>query len=101
MKLETQMTAGFTSLDKRLTLMCDMFVKDREDRLARQLERDKRNATDQTTNPRARRPPPLLKLYNGTQEYSTDPDWKNLKATYDTTTHILSCSAKPTGKMNT
>ncbi len=54
MKLETQMTAGFTSLDNRLSMMCDMFAKDREDRLARQLERDKSNATDQTTNPRAR-----------------------------------------------
>ena len=81
-----------------------MLVKDREERLARKLEKDKRNATDQLTNPRTRsqesgtqptkqqrRNEPEapkkttkswtpLKIIQRTQEDSTDPMWKAVLA---------------------
>jgi hypothetical protein len=46
MELEAQMATGFSSLDNRLTMMCAMFEQDRQDRLARQKEKDQRKTAD-------------------------------------------------------
>lgn len=45
--------------------------------------------------------PPQSESFNGTQDDSTDPDWKNSKITYEITTLILSSLVKPIGKSNT
>lgn len=39
------MTAGFINLDNRITIMYEMYIQDRNDRLARQKEKDKQNET--------------------------------------------------------
>jgi hypothetical protein len=43
LKLETQMSTGFTSLDNRMTMLQDMLMKDLNDRAARRKEKDQMN----------------------------------------------------------
>jgi hypothetical protein len=43
LKLETQMSTGFTSLDNRMTILQDMLMKDLNDRSARWKEKDQMN----------------------------------------------------------
>jgi hypothetical protein len=43
LELQSQITAGFSSLDRRLPMMCDMINRYREDRLPQQKKKDKRN----------------------------------------------------------
>jgi hypothetical protein len=47
LKLESQMKVGFTSLDNRISLLQEMLIRDREDRLNRQKEKNQRLALEQ------------------------------------------------------
>lgn len=72
LKLESQMKVGFTSLDNRITLLQEMLIRDREDRLNRQKEKDKRHALEQL-NAKSRNmgtgaPPPTRKKTDAQQK---------------------------------
>jgi hypothetical protein len=48
LELQSQITAGFSSLDRRLPMMCDMINRYREDRLPQKKKKDKRNQLPKT-----------------------------------------------------
>ena len=53
LKLESQMTLGFCSLDNRMTMLHDMLLQERADRLARQKEKREAAENLQTTTNRS------------------------------------------------
>ncbi|KAI9565179.1 hypothetical protein GHT06_008956 [Daphnia sinensis] len=72
LKLESQMEVGFTSLDNGITLLQQMLIRDREDRLNRQKEKDKRHALEQlnakSRNTGTGAPPPTRKKTDAQQK---------------------------------
>ena len=130
LSLEPKMKAGFTSLDNRLTMLQDMWEKDREERVARQKARDLKNAIKEnlpnlihtppgnTVHERNNSTPKIhtrskdsrlnktkqssshLNLFNGTREVYTSQNLMFLKSILENIIPILYLLVKHIGKTN-